>query len=219
MELVATPPMRIGQIQLYTEGVLQKCEPFGELDEKIAPVQGTFQEFLEAMLKVKEADTKKRILDRASDSLIRPFYHQVLGEIGFPHTSPSAQKAQEALLELYEKYGPKISAYSYTDQPAAVDNMLKDLAKIDLNALGDSGLGRWLQPIQEANDNFKRGSVDFADEQQEMQEQDAASAIAPLLTSQINELIRLFFSNAVIGKNKKLTKAYEQLVIFIKTFR
>lgn len=219
MDLQRVPKLKMRELQLYSEGVVPMMQPFQEISDKLLAAQKAMAEFKESMKKLLGNEVDKGELDDRSDAAISALTHGIWAEVAYPHTSDEAIKAQEELKILNKKYGAKIARYSYTLQPATVDLMLEEAKKINLQSLGESSLPKLFQIVEQYNNDFKRGSIEFAKGEAEAKEQEAASTLAPALIDSLNEAIKAMFGHAIVGKNPKLVKAYKELSAFTETFK
>lgn len=219
MEQTSFPSKNLGQIQLCGEAVLEKTAPFQELQVVREPAANIFDEIVQAIQRNTDSSINKKELDNISDDLIRGMNHAVKAEIAFPYESEEEKAVQNELADFYMEHGPKIALYPYTKQPAAVDNMLADFDKINWNALPNSNIPRWRDKIYQANENFKKGSIEKSDEVAEMEMQTAATKIAPQLKKDFDNLLDMMFVYAKLNQNQNLVKAYREIVVFLNSFK
>lgn len=217
--MVRVPQLRLGQLQLFSETLIKKCKPFEEVKSALEPAEALVTEFKEGMLKDKSVSIDKKELDAISDRLISGLSHNLKAELEFPQASNEAKIEQGKIEQIIDKFGTKITKYSYTDQPAAVDNMLTELGKVNLLVLGNSGIERWVPLIKEANENFKKATLQFVGEKTKNMEQDSASALAPELINALNKLLTIMFAFANIGANPELVKTYSEISVFTDTYK
>lgn len=219
MDQISMPGKNLGQMQLCAEGIFAKAEPFQELQQAIKPAQDRYKEFLEAIQRDRDSNVDKKELDNISDGLIRGMNNAVKSEIAFPYEGEQAAEVQKELSEFYAKHGPSIAKLQYNEQPAAVDKMLADFDRLNLNALPGCSLQRWREPIFKANENFKKANMEQASEKAEADALPYASYIAPQLKNDVDNLLDMMYVFARLGQNKEIVKAYREVFAFVDSFR
>ncbi|MBU2886054.1 hypothetical protein KO507_09805 [Gilvimarinus agarilyticus] len=216
MNIITIPQLRLGQLQSLTEQTLKITAPFEVLAPYTASVQAAFDPFLTGMQKETSASDKKT-LDRTRDRYLSGFFYSMEAESYYPTDDPVAKEVVKKLLQITEKYGFKINKQPYDEETAAIDNLLAELAKIDLSTMPH--LERWTVLIKAANADFKAASQDYLQTTVTDSKTKAASALAPALITELENLYTMSFAFAKTAPDEQLTKAYQELSELVNTYR
>lgn len=216
MNIITIPQLKLGQLQSLTEQTLTITEPFAVLAPYASVVQAAFESFLTGMQKDSTA-SDKRTLDRTRDQFLSGFFFGITAESYYPTDDPVVKEVLKKLLLVTGKYGTKIKNLPYNEETAAVDNLLAELAKIDLSTIPN--LDRWVAKIDTANEDFKVASKDYLETTVADSETKSATFLAPALVTELENLYTMAFAFAKTAPDGQLTKAYLELSQLVKTYR
>ncbi|TRX66548.1 DUF6261 family protein [Carboxylicivirga sp. M1479] len=215
MEIVNLPRLRMKQLQTVGENSLRICEAIPEVKPATDKVKSLIGDFKLGMQKENVPAVTKVELDKLRDKYISGFRLEVKSETYFPHETDKAQLI-DTLSVILAKYSD-INRYSYNEQTAAVDNMLTEISKIDLQEGETLTIGRWLPLIKNANEDFKKANKAFIEGNAILATTSAASDLAPQLAESLHDLYTLMFAHAKIGTNENIVKAYREIEMLIKS--
>lgn len=211
MELITLPKMRINQMQAFAEKCITICKPFKALAPAIKAVENVYESFVESMQKDKASEYDKKEFDRKRDAILTGFYGAIRSEKNFPHTDSNAIETLETLVDAAFKYGTKVSKLSYDEETATIDNILSEVKNLDLSALKDTGLSRWIPLLEQTNKDFKDVASKFAKDSSNAAVISAAVKKAPELEVTLEKLFALMFSHITISQHANMIKAYNEI--------
>lgn len=215
MKMITVPTLRMAQLQSLSEKAISITENLPEVAPQVAESKALYETFKDGMTR-EEASSDKRTLDRTRDNLNSGYFKAVECEQSFPHESAVVQ-VLDRVVKITENYGFGLNRMTYDEQTAQTDNMLKELEALDLSAL--PSLSRWLAPIKDANDNFKKVADEYFQGLNASAETTAASKAALPLTEALNNLFTLLFAHAKVSGSAELTSAYKELITLVGTYK
>lgn len=216
IKMISIPRLKLAQLQTLTESALSIASPIALVADQIAETQTVFDDFKEGLLKDQAASDKKT-LDQTRDKLISGFMLGVKAENNFGHDDAGILTTLREVTRVADKYGTAIIRLSYNEQSARVDNMLEELSRIDLTNVPT--VSRWIDPIRDANENFKVASTDYVKEIASTTQFASASTIAPDLLNKLEGLFTLLFAYAQVSPTEELTKTYAVLSTLVDSYR
>lgn len=216
MEIISIPQLRLAQLQTLAERTLTIVKPITSLADPTVKVQAALDQFKEGMLKETTASDKKT-LDKTRDGLISGFMFAIKSEEYYPSATAETQTVLEQLKKILETYGFTVNRLSYDEQTAAIDNMLAEAEKIDLTGL--EYFSRWIPHIKAANENFKSASKDYLESTVSDATTESASAAAPTLITELENLYTFLFAYATVSATDELVQAYQQLTALVDSYR
>lgn len=219
MKLLTLPDLRLGQLQTVGESSIDICKDFTELAPELAKVNASFADFKAGMSRDKTTAEKKRKLDKSRDHKVSGFSNVVFEEKKFPNKDEAILSSLKDLLKIVNNYGRKITRLSRAEETAAIDNMLADIAKIDVTPLIPTGIPRWIPEIAKANEEYKKGAAEYIDGSTEDDVIKSASNLAPALEDDLEELYAMLYATIKRTPSKELKKAYAKLEKLIDPMR
>ena len=215
MELLTLPRLRNKELQTVGENSVRICGEIVDVKPAIDKVTITLNTFKEGMQKELISAGTKKDLDYKRDNLVSGLITNIKAESLFPHPE-TIQETLLALLTITKKY-TGIGRLPYNEETAAIDNMMDELSKLDLEDPALAGITRWFQPISDSNNAFKAAGSEYIESTARLSETSPASAIAPELSEDLENLYTLMFAHAKIGANPAIVTAYKELEVLIKS--
>jgi hypothetical protein len=219
MELISLPRLRVNQLQSVSERSLEICSSLTEMQPSTEKVKITLDEFVKGMLKEQASAKEKKELDLTRDRLVSGFLRHVQSEQLFPHNNEKLIAALQQLVMVVNKYGTKINRLSYEEESVAIDNMLADLDQIDLTPLQDTGIPRWLTPLEQSNNAFKSASGEYITDSVEASLTNSASTSAPALIDALEGMYSMLYAHIKINPSEALKKAYLEIQTYLASFK
>lgn len=219
MILITLPGLRLGQLQTIGENSIDICKDIPEVAPEMAKVNSSFVAFKEGMLKDKASAAKKGKLDLKRDLVVSGFMNVVFEERKFPNEVAGMVDAHAALLKIVKKYGLKIVRLRRVEETAAIDNLLADIAKLDIALLLPTGIPRWIPAIEAANGEYKKAAKEFVSDSTDDAAIKTASSLAPALEEALEDLYTMLFATIKRTPSEVLKKAYGDLETLIDSER
>jgi len=213
MEMIYIPRLRNKELQTVGENSLRICNALIEVKPAFDMVSATLEVFIKGMQKDKVDSQKRSIYDKKRDKYTSGLLNNIKYEKNFEHAADNAQVVAD-LLNIVSKY-IGINKMPFNEQTAATDNMLVEIKTVLGSNESFPNLTRWIPLIEEANGQFKEVSSDLIKDKVSLKETDAASAIAPQLSEDLQNLYTLMFAYAKIGSNQSIIDAYKELEVLI----
>ncbi len=182
-------------------------------------VEKEFTTFKEGALKKQAGATVKKTVDKKRDRYNSGFFLDIKAESYYPYTEKAALETVKQLNSLSKKYGTKINRLPFNEETAAIDNCIEEAEKIDLSPLANSAIGRWIPLLKEANQQFKEVSKEYVKESTAVAALESATAVAPELTNNLEELFIQFFSIIRVSPTDALKKAHNELETMVNAYR
>jgi len=219
MKLITLPRLRMAQLQMLVENVLNICSNLTEIKKEVKNVKSNFEDFKEGMLKRRPTSEDKKGLDKIRDNMVTAFTQSINAETYFPHKEPEALDNLKKLTDIVHKYGTKINKLPYNEETSVVDNMIAEAEEVNYSALGNGSISRWIPLLKEANQNFKDLVSENIEESAEALGTDTASELAPDLTNAVEKLFTMIFSHINVSGNEALRKAHVELEQLVDSLR
>ncbi len=211
MELLTLPDLRLGQLQTVGESSIDICKDFTELAPELVKVNGSFDTFRQGMLRDKASAEKKRELDLSRDHKVSGFMNVTFEEKKFPNKDEAVLNTHKKLLKIINNYGRKITRLSRAEETAAIDNLLADIAMMDVTPLVPTGIPRWIPEIATANEEYKKAAKEYIDDSTDDDAIKSASSLAPALEDDLDDLYAMLYATIKRTPSKELKKAYAKL--------
>jgi hypothetical protein len=219
MDLLTTPKLRLGQLQSLGESSIDYCDGLTEIEPEWAKANSSYIAFKASMTKVRVTAKKKRALDVSRDRKVTGFMNVTEEERKYDHDDKVILKALEALLIVEKNYGTKITRFSRAEETSAIDNLLTDVAMLDLTPLLATGIPRWVPKIEAANEAYKDADEDYNTDSTDETEANSAGSLAPALEHDLNELYAMLYAAIKRTPTPELIKAYAKLEILIDSLK
>ncbi|TAJ06852.1 hypothetical protein DMA11_22360 [Marinilabiliaceae bacterium JC017] len=217
MELISLPRLRVKELQTVGEKSLSICAGIIEVEPAARKVETILEVYKKGVRKDQASAGEKKGLDKIRDRFVSGFTADLNAEMYFPHVDPVTVEALNRLQDLTQKYGTKITRLPYSEETAAVDNLLADLKEIDTQAL-DFKVARWVPLIEKANNDFKAADDAYIDEKVRADQTDAATSQAPELIEALENLYKLLFAHVQITGTEPILTAYAKLETLVKSY-
>lgn len=185
MDLINLPRLRMKELQTVGENSLRICRNITELQPAVDKVKITLKAFKQGMLKEKVSADSKTKLDKERDRLVSGLMHELKAEQCFPYQDDAEKNIVTQLTNLSEKYGFKINKLRYSEETAAIDNLLAELKSIDISVLSNDGIARWIPLMENANNAFKEANSTWLAESAQIDTVESASTLAPGLIADL----------------------------------
>lgn len=219
MELKYVPRVSVNELYTLGKASVEICMPFAsDLKDDLPNAKERLKEYELGLQKDKELYVKKTVLDNRRDRPVVGFKYDVKAEEYYPHDD-ATKEALRLLKETFNKYGKNMNTLPFDEQTAAEQMFLKEVKQLDLSALNDTSVLKWIPLMEETNREYMRGTLESAGEKADQAAQLSATKLAPQLENALDGLYRRMFANAVLGDNPKIVKAYEKLSVLIDSFK
>jgi hypothetical protein len=215
MKLITLPGLRLGQLQTVSESSLDICKGIPEIAPETGNVKRSLTAFKEGMLKDKASAEEKGKLDINRDLIVSGFMNVVLEEQKFPNKDVAIVATHAALLKIVKKYGFNIIRLRRAEETAAIDNLLADIAQMDITPLTPTGIPRWIPVIEAANEEYKLAAKEFISDTTDTGFTKSASSLAPALEEALEDLYTMLFVTIKRSPSDALKKAYGDLETLI----
>lgn len=202
----------------FTGQLLTICRPHEILSQAIQKVEPLYKTFSERCVKTQASAKDKTQLDKKRDRLIMGLFNGIKSETYFPHTGEASEVCDQ-LSRLTKRYGSSIARLSQNEETAQIDNLLKELEKINLQALQGSGISRWIEPLKQTNETFKTASNEYVSDVAESQLTESASEFAPQLATALDALLAMFYAFVSMQPSEALTKSYTEALVLVNSYR
>jgi len=219
MELISLPRLRLKELQTMAENTLLICAPIEEVSSATQKVKNTLDTFKRSMLKDQASAATKLELDKTRDRLVSGFKQDVRAEQYYPHQEVATIETLENVRQVMDKYGPHLTKLTYSEESAAIDNMLTELKQVDTLALEGTGIDRWIPLIENANNAFKNAASNYVSQSAKAMETQAATTLVPALMASLDELYTLLFAHVKITQSDQLKTAYAELEELVDAYR
>lgn len=219
MKILTLPDLRLGQLQTVGETSIDICKDITEIAPELLIVNSSFDAFIQGMLRDKASAEKKRILDQSRDHKVSGFMNVVFEEKKFPNEDASVINAHSELLKIVNKYGLKIIRLPRDEETAAIDNLLADIAQMDVTPLAATGILRWIPTIKTANIEYKKEAKAYISESSDTASTKSASDLAPALEDALEDLYLMLFATIKRTPTDVLKKAYADLETLINSMK
>jgi|GEM_PF-2533834 len=216
-EQIILPRLRVAELHAFAEQAIAICKPHGMLGTALQNVERLFAEFAKSFTKPQASAKEKLQLDKDRDALLSGFFYAVKSSEYYPYQGQAAETIVR-LAALAGKYST-IRRMSQNEETAQISSMLAELGQIDLSPVQDSGINRWVQLIQAANENFKAAAGEYISDTAEAKLQESAYKLAPELTDALEALATMFYAFMTIQPTPELEKSYAQLSVLADTYR
>lgn len=211
MELIKVPRLRLTLLQTLAESTISICQKFPALNTVLQLAITVFETFKQAMVKEKASAKDKKRLDHERDEVLTGFVLNVKSELKFPHQDEIVKKALAELALVVRKYGMRIKRLPLDQETAALDNLLADIAEIDITPLDPTGLTRWIPELESANTRFKEAAQTFISDSVEDASTDAATKQAPELEDALEGLYAMMYAVLKTAPDAEMETAYQEL--------
>lgn len=219
MKLLKLPGMRLGKLQTVGESSIDICKDITEIAPEIVKLNASFAAFKTGMLKGKASAEKKRNLDLKRDQIVSGFMNVVFEEDNFPNEDELILKAHEDLLKIVNKYGVKIARFSRARETASIDNLLADIAKMDITPLAVTGIPRWIPAMEVANEEFRAAAKEYISDSTDAGATKSASSLAPALEEDLEDMYAMLYATIKRTPSDALKKAYGDLKTLINSMK
>ena len=137
----------------------------------------------------------------------------------FPNDDEKIVNAQAELLTIVKKYEHRIIRFPRAEETAAIDNLLADIAQMDVKPMLQTGIPRWIPAIEAANEDYKQAAKEFISDRKDAGFIESASSLAPALEEALEDLYTMLFATIKRTPNDALKKAYGDLETLIDSMR
>ncbi|WP_068471626.1 DUF6261 family protein [Saccharicrinis aurantiacus] len=218
MELIVLPRLSLNHLQTITEESVKLCETIPELSAAIEKVNNVLEPFKEGMLKESLTAVDKKNTDWKRDRLTKGFIKSVRNELLFDHSDAEVLETLKQLNKVVDKYGIEVTRLPLNAETAAIDNLLSDVAQIDITSLSNTGITRWIPKVNDANQAFKIANRDYNAKTTSNSAINSASSIAPSLRKSVNGLYAMLFGLIMMSPSDNLISTYKQLDTLVDTY-
>lgn len=218
MEILSVPNLTTKELQTFTTECVSLCKPVVLLASSIQKVEDTQTTYEEAMLKEKYTSVSKKDLDYTRDTYLSGMYQTIKCERIFPHEAEETVAAISDLWEIVSKHGMGIRKLTYNEETAAIDNLFKDINSMDSLASVSDSISKWFTIVQQANEDFKTAAKVFINESTAISDQDAASTVAPLLRSSLQDLLLDLYSYTRVEQSDELITVYAKVATLVGSY-
>lgn len=218
MDLLNIPNIRVNQLQTLGESSLEICQNLPEIAPSAETVKQALDKYLAGMTREKASAAEKKKLDKIRDRLVSGFIRQVKAEQLFPHENEQAISTLQKLVLVVNKYGSEITRLTYDEESAAMDNLIAEIGELDLSPLNNSGIARWIEPIQASNDVFKSTSAQYISDSAATSQTESATNLAPALIEALEEMYNMLYAYIKVKPTDELIKAYTELEKLVNSF-
>lgn len=118
-----------------------------------------------------------------------------------------------------KKYGVKIGRLPRDEETAAIDNLLADIAQMDVTPLLPTGIPRWIPAIKAANGEYKKAAKEYISDSTNAAATKAASILAPALEEALEDLYTMLFATIKRTPSDDLKKTYGDLETLVDSMR
>jgi hypothetical protein len=219
MKLITLPRLRLTQLQAIAETTLTICKDLPQLVSEVLGVENVFNPFKAGMLKDKVSAEEKGKLDQVRDQRVTGFFAVLYAEEKIENDDPAILASYTALLKIANKYGQNIRRLPREEETAAIDNLLAEIAKINISPLIPTGIPRWIPSLAAANKAYKIASAQFISDNTDAKATEAAGLLAPRLVDALEELYTNLFAVIRLTPSDELKKAYAALEILVDSVR
>lgn len=219
MKLITLPRLRLGQLQAITESTLTICKNLAQFASSILGVENAFVPFKAGMLKNNASGEKKGKLDQTRDKRVTGFFGALDAEEKIENDDPAILASYVELVKIADKYGPSIRRLPRDEETTAIDNLLAEIAKIDITPLVPTGIPRWIPSLEATNNGYRDASSEFISDSVEADSTEAASIQAPELIDALEKLYLKIFASIALTPNDELEKAYAELETLVDSMR
>ena len=219
MKVITLPGLRLGQLQTVSESSLDICKGIPEVAPETANVKRAFAAFKAGMLKDKASAAEKGKLDEERDDVVSGFMNVVIEQQKFPNKDAAIMTAHAALLKIVNKYGLNITRLRRAEETSSIDNLLADIAQVDITPLTPTGITRWIPVIEAANVAYKKAAKAYISDSTDAAATKAAGILAPALEDALEDMYIMLFAAIKRTPSDALKKAYGDLETLIDSMR
>jgi hypothetical protein len=219
MKLIIVPRLRLTLLQTLTEATIKICKNIFSLSASLVLVEDALNSFKKGMVKDPASAKGKKRLDYHRDEYVTGFMGNVQSEQKFPHQDLALLKVLAELLEVVKKYGLNIKRLRVDQETAAIDNMMADIADLDITPLEPTGLTRWIPVVEQANADYKEAASDFISDTTESANTLAATLQAPQLEDTLEGFYAMAFAQLKMSPTEELSKAYAELETLVDSMK
>ena len=219
MEIIKIPHLRLTELQTLTECTINICLNLLGIERFLMIVVSNFKVFKEAMLKEQASAEDKYTVYKKLDKLVSGLLKDTNAELLFPHTDAKIISTLNNLSKIINKYGIKINRLPFNEGALAIDNMIIEIAQIDLAPLEALNLERWMPLINSVNTEFKAVSKEDVIDTAYNLSIELASNLAPELTDTLDGLYTMLFAMLKLSPTSEMETAYEELEILVNSMK
>lgn len=219
MKILKLPLYRLGQLQTVGDSSVDICEGIPEIAPELAKAKVSLAAFKQGMLKDKASAEEKRELDLKRDRIVSGFMNVVYEEQKFPNEDQLIIDSHADLLKIVKKYGRKIIRLPRAEETAAIDNLLADIAELDVTPLTITGIPRWIPFVESANEEYRQAAKEYISDSTDADAKASASSLAPALEDDLEEMYTMLFATIKRTPTDALKKAYAELETLIDSMK
>lgn len=219
MQLINLPRLRLNELQTLAEKSVKLCNEIKEVEPAVKNTDDTLTTFKDAMQKDKSTGLDKKTQDKNRDIDINGFFDQVTVEKAYPENSPEVAEQLTELSLILNKYSKSIIRLPYSEESAAIDNLMAEItSKINL-AILNPAVTRWIPLIEKENQKFKDLDETSDEKKSVIKSNHSATKVAPYLVTALEGLFTLLFAHTQISGNEKIKDTYIQLSNLVDAYR